>query len=261
MDNETWAADERMGQVEIPFPDVVIGLSTAQLCLITVSHIVLVMVLVGLGTLIQVGSDDTGRPEGVPAAQALITENARLTGERNEAQRLSDNAQAMLRSETADREALQAKAEFLERALTYRMAATPAARARLVDHVCALWSQPAKFRTQTEQAPVAITAAELRRGLPADMSTYLVHEGVPAMFLQQAQGARPGQVPPQTYATPLLSNFLTTPSVADEAVDRILRQTQSLRAIKAIRFYDGTVQQVPQEIALAVQTRADCVPF
>jgi hypothetical protein len=90
---------------------------------------------------------------------------------------------------------------------------------------------------------VNISPDQIRGGLSPELKQLLISRGVPEIYFEHA----------------MRGETLVSPS-SGEAIATIQKQAQALSLVKIVHFFDGTIYQVPEEIALAVHTNPACAP-
>jgi hypothetical protein len=153
--------------------------------------------------------------------------------------------------------ALRGKAEFLDRFLAYELSAQDPAKMLFINHVCALWKQSQELSIHFDKAPLNLSDSDLKKGLTPEVRKFLVENGVPNYFLDQAAGPEPARVSPNFPPNP--PEVTRTPGFAIANVQKIV-QGNNLTLQKKVRFFDNTTYDIPNEIAAAVHANRDCAP-
>jgi hypothetical protein len=174
-------------------------------------------------------------------------------GKVDEVNRKIDTVVGMLNEAGKRERAAAGKSEFIERYLAYVKApSAPGAQSTFTDFVCALWRDSQERRVHIDERQLQLSPDQIRAGLSPELKRYLQSKGTPDILFQNAQK----DFQPQTFP-----NIVPTVSPSpQEAVATIQKVVASETLEKIVKFYDGTVYKVPDEIAIAVHTDPQCRP-
>ena len=246
---------QNAGEPDLTLSDLLRKLTVPQIWGLAVALVALVGGSVGVGAWVQSARDDDKIMEkNLEIANSsskydqLKVETDNKTNQLNtkllEAERNFNGATDEINEIGRARLALETKSEFLERFLSYRNAPYDNIPRKLFeDYVCALWKHAEERRVQVESRPVNISPDQIRGGLSPELKQLLISRGVPEIYFEHA----------------MRGETLVSPS-SGEAIATIQQQAQALSLVKIVHFFDGTIYQVPEEIALAVHTNPACAP-
>jgi len=187
----------------------------------------------------------------------LKREKGEVETQRDAAKRSLEWAVDAVKAAARERQALAGKSEFLERWITYINAPNDVSRKLFVDHVCALWKNSQDYNIAVDRAGLQLTDVQIQQGLSSELRALLIQSGLKESDLQLARGQSP-MVGPFVFEKPKPNQG--SAKVHKQARAMVHKYGTGILVVKTIKFYDGTVYQVPQEIATIVHMRPDCGP-
>jgi hypothetical protein len=257
---------EEIGLADAPAPtvrDIGRALTVGQLWAIAVAFVALIGGVFAFGVFVQSvrGSGDAfAKDERI---HQLTTELSGKERQNGDLQRAVDGLTNQFKMVLDARDALDTKAEFLNRLVSYLQAGDDTSKKLLVDVVCSMWKESQKRRIRLVREPVNVSLESMRRGLPPDVEELMVARGGASREMLQrirrndfpTEAARVG---PVTVQRPLAVNPSNN---RDQAAATIQKHAQGIEVLKIVSFPDSTNYQMPQEIAAAVHMKNECAPL
>jgi hypothetical protein len=173
---------------------------------------------------------------------ALLTnQNLMLLDKAESAERENQRLAGKLRESTRDVRTVQAKAEFLDRHLSYATAPGDSSRNALISYTCALWVNWQNYNVQLAQVNRPIVIDERRTA--SALKTKITDQVTPKSSTKAAQSV------PRSILHRIAS---------DQA--KLWLSNEPRQVVKAVDFGDGRPRILPAEIAEAIHKDPNCQP-
>jgi hypothetical protein len=263
-------SDLHMPRENLPsIREILSGLRPPQLWGLGSSIVVLFIGSLGLGTFIEkTQSQNALLEKNMRIAELTNNSSSIVFSKDKEISKLGEEINDLksviqfVRDKLKDKESiyfrLETKSEFLNRYVSFMTAKDDFSKKLFSDYVCVMWKNSQERRLHIDQGRINISVDDLKRGISPNVQLLLQNYGIdPSLISQMNRLEKESDRPvPQPF---IRNNPFISPQhshIEDELDSRL----QKVHITKTVTFFDGTKYEVPEEVAIDVHTRADCVP-
>jgi len=244
---------------KIPIRDIIRGLNTGQVYAILLFAIGIFGAGFGFGERLSSAKYDRELSDKSANYEHQLDEAKQQLTEAKQAREGAVNFAAITHHESR---AYKAKAEFLNRFLSYLQDNTPggAMEKLFVDHVCVLWRQTQRDIFSIESNTLTLQDLARDRPLSPAAIAALAAFGIDNSEINEYRElvGRRSLIEPQANRFPLsqTADFQRLQNLESQFQGRVEKGVTT----KTVRFFDGSSYDIPQPIATQVHFRADCKP-
>jgi hypothetical protein len=213
------------GEADLTLADLLGRLTVKQFWGVAVALVALIGGSIGIGAWVQSARDEDKVADKNRVISDLGGKINTINGQLEEARRNFDGATDAIKSAARERQALEGKASFLERFLSYKVAPSGQSGKLFIDHVCALWKNSEDRSVHWSYGGLNVTEDQIRGGLSPELRRLLIEKGVPEEFFQKAQNVAPIRTSPSAHVA-------RTPPTASDAIAVIHKQVQLITLVR-----------------------------